>query len=434
MSNELLGTVGILTLLLLMFLRVPVGYAMALSGIGGIALILEPQAAISILKTVPFSTTAAYNLSVIPLFVFMGELALVCGMTSGLFNAFHKSIGHWRGGLAMAAILASSLFAAICGSSPATAAAMGKVVLPEMSKYNYNKDFAAATVVAGGSLGSLIPPSVVGVIYGVLTEQSIGKVILALLIPGFFLCFLYIITAYIVARRHPELAPSGPRYSFKDKLKAFKGITSVLVIFVVSIGGIYLGYFTATEGAGVGCFLVLIYSLLTRNLTWKRFVESLMETGRVTGISFTIFIGAMIFSTLMTLSRWPMMLSEFITGLQVSTTMVIICIIVGYLVLGCFMDSLAMIFITVPIFFPIILNLGLDPIWFGVLVVSCSEAGLITPPVGMNLFVVSGIAQDVKMVNLYKAVIPYCIAIVIFLIILALFPELALWLPQHMTK
>lgn len=431
MSDQLIGLVGIVMLLLLMLSRMPVGFVMALTGLLGICLLRGPEAALGVLKTVPYSTVASYTFSILPLFVLMGELAFRSGLTETLYNAVYKLIGHLRGGLAMATIAACGIFSAISGSSPATAGAMGKVALPQMRKYHYDPNLAAASVVAGGSLGNIIPPGVGIVIYGVLTEQSIGRLILACLIPGFVLMVLYMIAAFLLAARYPKLAPSGPRYSLPEKLVAVKGMVPIAVIFIITIGGIYLGVFSATEAAAVGTFLTLVYAL-GRGLNLRGLVECLMESAKFSGMAITILIGAMIFGYFMSVAAVPQAVAEFISGLGVSRYVVLAGIMASYLILGCFMESLAMLLLTVPIFFPVIIKLGFDPIWFGVMVVTAMEEGMITPPVGMNLYIVKGVAEDLKLEGLFRAVIPFVTSIIVFQVLLVVCPELALWIPQRM--
>ncbi|WP_258360410.1 TRAP transporter large permease [Moorella sulfitireducens] len=432
MEITTIGLLGIIVLLLLMLTRMPIGFIMALVGFVGVMLVNSLPAAMGVLKTVPYSTVSSYNLSVIPLFILMGEFASRCGLTEGLYNAVYKVIGHLKGGLAMATILACGLFGAICGSSPATAGALGKVALPEMDKYKYDSSFAGASVVAGGSLGSFIPPGVPIVLYAILTEQSIGKMIIACVIPGAVLMLMYMITAYLIASRYPQLAPPGPRHSLADMWHAVRGMLPIAIIFVITMGGIYVGIFTATEAAAVGTFLTFLYAVGTRQLSWEKFVYSLLETGKTSAMIFTILIGAMIFGYFMSLAKLPMVIANFISGLEVSRYLIIVGIMIVYLILGCFMDSLAMLLLTVPIFFPVIQNIGFDPIWFGVLAVTCVEEGLITPPVGMNLYVVKGISEKIKLEGLFRRVLPYVLTIVVFQLVLFIFPQLATWLPSLM--
>jgi C4-dicarboxylate transporter, DctM subunit len=434
LSNEIMGTLGIVVLLILMMFRMPVGFAMSLVGFVGVALVKGPDAAIGVLKNVPHSTAASYGLSVVPMFIFMGELAFQGGMTNRLYAAAYTCIGSLRGGLSIATIAASGVFAAISGSSVASAAAMGKVAIPDMRKYHYDGALSAASVVAGGSLGILIPPSVIAVIYGILTAQSIGKVLLALFIPGILLLVMYMITAYLIAVRHPDWAPRGERHSVKEKALAIISVIPVMGIFVVVIGGIYAGIFTATEAAAVGTFFVFLYGIFTRNLTWKKFVDCLLGASITSAMTFVILIGAMVCNYFFALVRLPMILSDYVGGIAAPPVLVFLCIMAVYFVLGCFMDSMSVLTLTVPIIYPVVINLGFDPIWFGVMVVVFIEEALITPPVGMCLFVVKSMVEDVKMQKLYMAIIPYIVAICIFQILLLLFPELALWLPQGMAK
>ena len=434
MGVEGFGLIGMAVLLLLMFLRLPVGVAMAFVGFVGIYFVSGIDGAIGLLKTTPYSTIASYSFSVIPLFVLMGELAFQGGMTDKLYSSAYKIIGHFKGGLAMATILACGIFAAISGSSLATAGAMGKVAIPDMKKYKYDPSFSAATVAAGGTLGILIPPSVVAVVYGILTETSIGKVLLALFIPGLLLLVMYVITAYIIATVHPEYAPAGPRHSLKERFGAAVSVLPVFFMFSVIIGGIYKGIFTASEAAGVGSFIVLLYGLISRNLTWKKFIKAIQDTGQTTAMTFTLLIGVMVMNYFLAITRVPMMLSDFIGSLGFHPDLVFVGIIILYFVLGMFMDSMSVLTLTLPILFPIVVNLGFDPIWFGVMMVVFIEMSMITPPVGMVLFVVKSIAEDVKMESLFKAIIPYIITILLFTFVIFLFPQIVLWLPSGMGR
>lgn len=431
-SSEMIGFLGIIILFVLLFVRLPVGFAMILVGLGGIFVLSGFNGAFAILKTTPYTTIANYGFSVIPLFILLGELAYQGGMTTKLYSSAYKLVGHLRAGLAMATLLACGVFAAISGSSVATAGAMGKVAIPDMKKFNYEPNFSAATVVAGGSLGILIPPSVIAVIYAILTEQAVGKVLLALFIPGILLLTMFIITALILTTIKPEIAPKGERHSAKEQIKAFIDIVPILLVFIVIIGGIYLGFFTASEAAGVGAFIVLIYGIVTRNMTVGKFFIAIKDACSTCAISFVILIGAMVMNYFLAISGLPMALSNWIGSLGFHPYIVFIFIILIYFILGCVMDSMSILTLTVPIMFPIILKLGFDPIWFGVMMVVFVETALITPPVGMVLYVVKSISEDIKMEKLMKAVIPYIICVLIFTAIIFFIPDIVLWLPNHM--
>ena len=433
MGNETIGLIGIIVLFFLLFLRLPVGFAMILIGFSGTWAITGFGGAFGILKGTPYVSIASYSFSVIPLFILLGEFAFQGGMTNKLYSSAYKLVGHFKAGLAMATLLACGVFAAISGSSVATAGAMGKVAIPDMKKYKYNPNFSAATVVAGGSLGILIPPSVIAVIYAILTEQSVGKILIALFFPGILLLLMYIATALIVATRHPEYAPTGKRHSFKERLGAFFNILPILLVFVVIIGGIYQGIFTASEAAGVGAFIVLVYGIVTRNLTVRKFMKAIRDACSTCAMAFIILIGAMVMNYFLAISGLPAALSSWIGNLGFPPTVIFCCLVLVYFILGCVMDSMSILTLTVPILFPIIRKLGFDPIWFGVMIVVFIETALITPPVGMVLFVVKGISDDVEMLDLMKAVLPYVICILLFSFIIFLIPDIVLYLPNHMS-
>lgn len=432
MSHQMIGVIGIIILLVLMFLRLPVGFAMLLVGFVGTWVIAGFGGGLGILKTTPYISVASYGFSVIPLFILLGEFAYQGGMTNKLYSSAYTLVGHFRAGLAMATLLACGIFAAISGSSVATAGAMGKVAIPDMKRYKYDPHFSAATVVAGGSLGILIPPSVIAVVYAILTEQSVGKVLLALFIPGIILLTMFIITTLIIATLRPELAPRGEKHTVKQQIKAFFDVVPIFVIFAVIIGGIYKGIFTASEAAGIGAFIVLIYGIVTRNLTPKKFLVAIKDAASTCAMTFIILIGAMVLNYFLAISGLPMALSNLIGEMGLHPNVVFTCIILIYFILGCLMDSMSILTLTVPIMFPIIVKLGFDPIWFGVMMVVFVETALITPPVGMVLFVVKSISDDIKMEKLMKAVIPFIICIFIFTFILFAFPEIVLWLPNSM--
>ncbi|MEW6667154.1 MAG: TRAP transporter large permease [Thermodesulfobacteriota bacterium] len=432
LDNETMGVLGLVVLLILMMLRMPVGFAMALVGFVGVALVKGPGAAIGVLKSVPHSTVASYGMSVVPMFIFMGELAFHGGMTTTLYAGAYRIIGRLRGGLSMATIAASGVFSAISGSSVASAAAMGKVAIPDMRKYGYDGALSAASVCAGGSLGNVIPPSIIAVIYGILTEQSIGKILVALVVPGIILMILYMITAYLVALCRPGWAPRGKRHNAREKALGIVSVSPILFIFVLVIGGIFFGIFTVTEAAAVGTFIVFLYGLFTRNLTWKGFVKCLLGASITSAQTFVVLIGAMTINYFFALVRLPMILADFVGGIGAAPVVVFLCIMAAYFVLGACMDSMSVLTLTVPIIFPVVINLGFDPIWFGVMMVVFIEEALITPPVGMVLFVAKTMVEDVRMERLYWAVAPYVVAICIFQALLLFFPGLSLWLLQSM--
>lgn len=430
MSSLAIGLAGIVLLVIIMLLGTPIGIAMGLVGFCGFAYVAGADAALGVLKTVPYSTAASYALSVIPLFVLMGQFAFYSGLSKELYDAAYKWLGRFPGGMAMATIAGCAGFAAICGSSPATAATMGTVALPEMKKYKYHPGLATGSIAAGGTLGILIPPSVGFILYGVITQQSIGKLFLAGIIPGIVLAALFILTIWLVVLKRPDLGPPGPRVSFREKLMATGRTWGILLLFFVVIGGMLLGVFSPTEAAAVGAFGAMFMAFAKGLMKWRVLVDCLLDTGRVTAMIFLILIGAMIFGYFLAVTKLPMQLADFLTGLDMPRYVILTGIILIYMFLGCIMDSLAMVLLTVPIFYPVVTGLGFDPIWFGVIMVIIMEQGLITPPVGLNVFVIGGIARDTELYTIFRGIFPFWITMLIMIVILVIFPQIALFLPN----
>jgi tripartite ATP-independent transporter DctM subunit len=402
---------------------------MAVIGIIGFGSIVSFDAALSLTARDVFSVFSSYNLTVIPLFVFMGQIAFHSGISSRLFDAAYRFVGHIPGGLAIATIGACAAFSAICGSTNATAATMGAATLPEMKRYNYKPELATGVVAAGGSLGILIPPSVVFIVYGILTEQSIGELFLAGLLPGILLSVLMVASVLIWTRLRPELGPKGQKFTLRQKIASLSGLIETLVIFVLVMGGLFKGIFTPTEAGGIGAFCTLAVALVRRNLNLKGFVQALFETTRITCMILVIVAGATIFSRFMAVTRIPFDIAGWIAALDMSPAMIMFFIIGVYFIGGCFIDALALVMLTIPIFYPVILQLGYDPIWFGVIIVLVTQIGVITPPVGVNVYVVSGVARDVPLNTIFKGVVPMLIAMIIATLLLIPFPQIALFLP-----
>ncbi len=432
MTPTTAGLLGICTLVGLMFLRMPVGFAMAIVGFTGFAFLVTFDAATSMAVNDIFSSFGSYNLTVIPLFVFMGQVAFHAGISGRLFHAAYKIMGHWRGGLAMAAIGACAGFAAICGSTNATAATMASVALPEMRKYNYKPELATGVIAAGGSLGILIPPSVIFIVYGIMTEQSIGKLFISGIIPGILLSIMFCATIWIWTYLKPDLGPRGPKTTTREKFYALAGVAETLLIFFAVIGGMFVGFFTPTEAAAVGAFATLVLALASRNLSWSGFLQSLAETTRISCMILVIVAGATIFGHFLAVTRIPFDIAGWIANLQWPPYVVMMMIIGIYLIGGCFLDALALIMLTVPIFYPVILQMGYDPIWFGVIIVLITQMGVLTPPVGVNVYVVSGVARDVPLHVIFRGVTPLLLAIILLALLLIPFPEIALFLPRLM--
>jgi tripartite ATP-independent transporter DctM subunit len=434
MSPTAAGIAGMAALLALLFLRMPIGIAMALVGAVGIAVLNSPDAALNVLGSYPFSHAAVYSLSVIPLFVLMGNFAAVSGMSQDLYAAAYAWLGHRRGGLASATILACAGFAALSGSSVASAITMGRVTLPEMRRYGYDPRLATGAVAAGGTLGILIPPSTILVVYGILTEQSIGKLFLAGFLPGLLLTALFLVTIAIVCGVRPDFGPPGPRAAMPERWRALGAAAPFFVVLAATIGGIYAGVFTVTEAAAVGAGLTLAHALWRRRLTRPLLADALLQTVRTTAMVFLILIGAHIFSPFLALSRIPVDLANALTGMALAPLMVLAVILLAYILLGMFLEGFAILVLTVPIVFPIVLALGYDPIWFGIFMVIVLEMGLISPPVGINVFVVKGIAEDVSMGRIFAGIMPFWVAMVVCVALIVVFPQIALVLPGTMIR
>lgn len=432
MSPTVVGLIGVAALFLLIFSRMPVGFVMAIVGFIGFGVLVSFEASLNLIAKDIYSVFGSYNLTVIPLFVLMGQLAFHSGISKRLFAAAYKFIGHWPGGLAIATIGACAGFAAICGSTNATAATMAAVTLPEMKRYNYKPELATGVVAAGGSLGILIPPSVIFIVYGILTEQSIGKLFMAGLIPGLLLTGLFVITIVIWTTLRPELGPRGPKVGFAEKMRSLLGLIETLILFVLIMGGLFWGFFTPTEAGAIGAFGTLILAVVRRNLTWKGFIASLFETTRTSCMILVIVAGATIFGHFLAVTRIPFDIANWISVLDLPRAVVMLIIILLYLIGGCIIDALALIMLTIPIFYPVIINLNYDPIWFGVIIVLVTQIGVITPPVGINVYVVSGVARDVPLHVIFKGVMPLLAALIIGTLLLIPFPQLALFLPGLM--
>ncbi len=419
-------------LFVLLAIGMPIGFAMAGAGFLGSLLMIDLDAALALLGQTAYETPITYDLSVVPLFVLMGYFATSSGLSEGLYRACYTWLGHRRGGLALATIGGCGAFAAICGSSLATAATMSQVALPEMQRYHYDVRLATGSIAAGGTIGILIPPSVILVLYGILTETSISELFLAGIVPGILTVFFFMITVSIVTRVNPELGPRGEATSALDKLKAFKDVWGTVLLFLLVIGGIYLGVFSPTEAAGIGAMGALALAALARRMTPTIFLGCLLDTVKTSAMIFTILIGAIMFNNFLILSAVPDALGEWIESLPLGPHGILVIILLIYLVLGCALDSLAMILLTIPIFFPVVQNLGFDPVWFGVIIVMVVELGLISPPIGMNVFIIKGMAPEVPLGHIYVGVLPFVVAEILLIAILVSLPELALWLPGTM--
>ena len=433
MSPVTTGIVGIIVLLIMFLLRMPVGFAMAFVGFAGFALLVSPSAGLSMIARDVFHIFSSYSLTVIPMFVFMGCIAFASGMSSRLYDASYLILGRMRGGLAMATVAACAGFAAICGSTNATAAAMGKVALPEMKRFGYSDSLATGSVAAAGSLGILIPPSTIFIVYGILTEQSIGKLFVSGVFPGIILTIFFVIVVALLCWRNPESAPAGPQSTWKQKMGGLVGVLETLVLFGLVISGLFLGIFSPTQAGGAGAAGALIIGLVRRQLSWSGFVDAVKDALGISCMVMVIVMGATVFGHFIAVAKIPMILSEWVAGLPIPSSAVIGIIIGLYLVGGCFMDALALITLTVPIIYPVVLMLGYDPIWFGVIIVLVTEMGVITPPVGINVYVIKGIAQDVPLETIFKGIFPFLGAQIATIILLVAFPKIATFLPGLTT-
>jgi C4-dicarboxylate transporter DctM subunit len=426
------GILGFLVLIALMFLRIPVGFVMAIVGFTGFGYLVSWDASLNLIAKDFFAIFGSYNLTVIPLFVLMGQLAFHSGISGRLFNAAHKFFGHLPGGLAIATIGACAGFAAICGSTSATAATMASVALPEMKKYNYDPALATGVVAAGGSLGILIPPSTIFIVYGIMTEQSVGKLFMAGVLPGILLSLLFVATILIWTHLQPGLCEQAPKSTLKEKFASLSGVIETFILFILVMGGLFIGIFTPTEAAGIGAFGTLIIALVGRNLSWQGFVLALQETTRISCMILVIVAGATVFGHFLAVTSIPTEIGDWVSSLQVHRLIIIGLIILIYLAMGCLMDSLAMIMLTIPIFYPVVTALGFDPIWFGVIIVVVTEMGVITPPVGINVYVVAGVARDIPLHIIFKGAMHLLIAQLVTALLLILFPQIALFLPSLM--
>jgi len=429
-TPEWIGIIGIVVLLLVLFLiGMPVGFAMAVVGFCGFWYVVSFKAALSMVGGDIWSTFSSYGLTVVSLFIFMGYLAFNSGIAERLYLAAYKWVGHWRGGLAVATIAADELFAAICGSNTATAATMGAVALPQMQKYNYDARLSTGTVATGGTLGTVMPPSVVLIIIGLQTSQSIAELFLAGILPAILLGGLFVLTIFVICRLNPSFGPPGPKTTLREKMGALPGILEAIAIFFLVIGGLYAGIFTPTEAGAVGVFCTFIVALATRTLTWKGVVSSLKDTLWISCMCFFLITGATIFGRFLAVTRLPFVVADFAAALPVSRYIILAVVLLIYLIGGCVMDALGFLVITIPIFFPLGVALGFDPVWYSIILTMVTTLGAITPPVGVNIYVVKALAPEISLGAIFKSVSFFVMASVICMIILTVFPEIALFLP-----
>ncbi|MBN1849665.1 MAG: TRAP transporter large permease [Deltaproteobacteria bacterium] len=431
MSHELIGVIGIVAVVLLLMARMWIGLAMAMVGFLGLLFLKGMDSALGVLGTVPYKYVAFYPMSAIPLFIFMAMLISNTGIGTSLFNTAHKWLGQLRGGLAMASVFASGGLAAIMGDSVAEVVTMGRIAVPEMKRYHYDWKLATGSVAAGGTLGILIPPSLGFILYGILTEQSVGRLFMAGIIPGILLTFLFMVTIWVITLFRPMAGPPGPKTCLREKVISLKGTWHVLILFILIIGGIYAGVFTPTEAGGVGAFGALVISAVSGRLTFKMLLDSLLEATKITTMIMLLIVGAYTLMKFLAMSKLPFMLADTIGALSLSPYAVFTGIIILYLFLGMFLDIFSAIVLTIPMIFPIVNKMGFDPIWFGVVMVLVMEMGLITPPVGLNVFALAGVT-DIPLHTIFRGVLPFVVAMIICIVLLVVFPQIALFLPGLM--
>ena len=430
MSPITIGIIAFIALLVILFIGIPVSSAMGIVGVAGIILLLTPGAAFTKMGITPYETLQAYNYAVMPMFIMMAQIIAYTGVGEALYTAFYRIIGRFRGGLAMATIIACGIFAAISASSIATAMTIGMIALPEMRKRNYGDKLATGSIAAGGTLGVMIPPSGILIFYGIMTSQNITKLFMAGIIPGLLTITVFCIIIQIVCRRHPEEGPPAPKFSGKEMWEGLKGCIDILILIVLVLGGMFIGWFTPSEAGAIGAAGAIVLTALRRKLTVKNFFNAIKGTLENTGMLYFILIGGQLMNYFMSVSGLPTALVDLVREMNLSATAVIICVIVVYLFLGCFMDGLPMILLTIPVIYPLITSLGIDPIWFGIVATFCLQMAVLTPPVGVNVYVVKGLDKSLPIWTVFKGAMPFLIGQVICVALLIIFPQLVTWLPS----
>ncbi|MBF0204209.1 MAG: TRAP transporter large permease [Desulfamplus sp.] len=436
MNPTFIGVTGIVIMIAIFMTRMPVAYVMTMVGFVGFGILISFDAALNLLPSNFYDVFKSYDLSTIPLYVLMGQLAFNCGINRKLYNTAYKFLGNTTGGLAMATVASCTAFGAVCGSSPATAATMATVGMPEMKRFGYSDSLSAGAVASGGGLGMIMPPSIVLIIYGILTEQSIGALFVSGIFPAILMTFLFIISIYITCKIDPSQGPKGEKFTFVEKIKSLGGLSDTLAVFVLVMSGLFWGFFTPTESAAVGVFGVIAVALVRKQLTWEGFVKSLYETMRTSSMILFLIAGAVVFGKFLAVTRIPFEVASWVANFDLPPFIIMGIIIAIYFLGGCFMDSLGLIMLTIPVFYPVVMNLGYDPIWFGIIIVLVTEMGVITPPVGINVYVVYGVAQnvvgDIKLESIFKGIFPFLIATLVGIIIITIFPQIVLFLPKLM--
>lgn len=433
MSSIEIGIIAFVILLLLLAFGLPIGFGMILIGFAGIWYLISDVAAFTKMAIVPFSTVNSFDLSVLPLFLLMAHVIFASGLSKDLYNLAAKWLGHQPGGLAMATVGGCAAFAAMSASSLATVVTLGLVSMPEMKKYNYHPELSAGVLAAGGTIGILIPPSGILIVYGILTETSIGKLFIAGIIPGITEALFYMITIYILCKMRPDFGPRGPVSSIKEKILAFGSCIEMLALIIIVLGGLIIGWFTPTEAGAVGAFGAILFSLIRGRLNWQKFKKAISDTILTTGMLYCTMIGAFMFQYFIAVTKIPFELAEFAGGLLLPPLGIITVVLLIYIILGCFLEAMTMVLLTVPIFFPLVVSLGLDPIWFAILVVRMSEIGLITPPIGMNVYALSGLFPDIPVTTIFKGVVPFILTDLCHVALLLFVPSITLFLPSLLS-
>lgn len=427
MSPTLIAVLGIVLLFVLMLLKMPISFSMFVVGFIGLYMMTSSKAAIGVLTADLWIQLSSYSLSVIPLFILMGEIVFRTGITEKLFQSAYKWVGHFKGGMASTTIVASAGFAAISGSNSATAATMGTMALPELKKYKYDDKLSTGSVAGGGTLGIIIPPSTVLIVIALQTEQSIKDLFLASVIPGILLTVLFLLTVIYICQRNPELGPAGPKASLKERFLSLTGVIPILLLFVFVIGGLFIGWFTPTESGAFGAFGALIIALVMRKLTWKNLVVATSSTLRSSAMVMMLIVGAMLFGRFLTITRLPYNVADWVGSLNVASVFILVAILFIYLIGGALMDAMGFLIISLPIFYPVAMTLGYDPVWFAVILCMVTSMGAITPPVGVNVFVVKGLRKEVPVEKIFMGIVPYVVAYVICIAILTIFPQIVLF-------
>ncbi len=431
MSPEVVGLIGLAVLVALLFARMWIGAAMAIVGFLGYAYLRGFDSAFGVVAQIPFSTMSWYPMTAVPMFVFMGVIIFQAGVGADLYDSAYKLVGQFRGGLAMATVLACALFAAITGISAPALVTMGKVALPAMRKYNYDDKLALGSIACAGTMAFLIPPSMSFIIYGILTQNSIGALYMAGFIPGILLASLFMGVIWLITLRRPAAGPAGPKTSLKEKVISLKGVWPTVLLFLVVLGGIYIGVFTPTEGGAVGAFGAIVIAAAMLRLNFKKIRDSVLEATQTTALVMLLIIGAYILMKFLAVSQLPALMGEAVAGLDVPTGVIFIGIVLLYIILGMFLDVISAVILTIPVIYPMVINLGFDPIWFGVIITILIEMGLVTPPVGLDAFILAG-AVDVPLGTIFRGIIPFLIAMLVCIALIYFVPDIALWLPSTM--